>query len=81
MSQRETVLGSAYWASYLVNNDASGLCDEELAVADAWLERHGLQSAELWFTDEPFFSWNYGLHTGANVRGGDLLEYIIVRRH
>jgi hypothetical protein len=29
--------GQAYWASYFVNGDASGLDDREIAEADAWL--------------------------------------------
>ena len=28
----------AYWASYLINNDASSLDEAELAQAKAWLE-------------------------------------------
>jgi hypothetical protein len=69
----ETAKGSAYWASYLINGDASGINPEEQALADAWLEREGgsVVSCE----DEPFFSWFYGFHTGADCQGGDLLEY------
>lgn len=31
--------GLAYWASYLINGDASGLDDREIAACDAWLAR------------------------------------------
>lgn len=75
-----TMPASAYWASYLVNSDASGLTDEELALADAWLTRQGLETADFWFVEEPYFSWSYGLHTGAECAGGDLLDYQVTRR-
>ena len=32
-------IGAACWASYLINGDASGLSEEERALADAWCER------------------------------------------
>jgi hypothetical protein len=71
----ETIQGSAYWASYLINNDASGLTDAELATCDAWLVANGLEHAEFVDVDEPYFSWSYGFHTGAECQGGDLAEY------
>jgi hypothetical protein len=77
---QEIIAASAYWASYLCNNDASGLTDAELATADAWLVAHGLERADFWFDSEPYFSWSYGFHTGADCRGGDLLDYIVTRR-
>jgi hypothetical protein len=67
--------GSAYWASYLINNDASGLTDEEVALADAWLVANGLEHSPCVDVGEPFFSWSYGFHTGADCQGGDLAEY------
>lgn len=30
------------WASYLINNDASGMDDSDKAQCDAWLMREGL---------------------------------------
>ncbi len=33
-----TATGFAYWASYLINGDASGLDDNERACADAFAE-------------------------------------------
>lgn len=32
----------AYWASYLINGDASGLDDAEARECDAWIARIGL---------------------------------------
>jgi hypothetical protein len=60
-------LGSAYWASYLINGDASGMTDEEIALAETWLERVGGDVVDC---GEPFFSWSYGLHTGTQCAGG-----------
>lgn len=77
--REETVRASAYWARYLINNDASGLSDAELAVADAWLQREGLERAVFVDVGEPHFSWSYGMHTGDGVRGGDLADYTVLR--
>lgn len=81
------VTGAAYWASYLVNGDASGLEPEEKALADAWLERLGegvrvvdVERDEDGEACEARFSWSYGLHTGADVSGGDLLDYVTHHR-
>lgn len=70
-----TIQGSAHWASYLVNGDASGLTDSELAVCDAWLVQNALEHAPIVDCGEPYFSWSYGLHTSADCQGGDLVEY------
>jgi hypothetical protein len=67
-------IGAAYWASYLINGDASGMSDEERRLADAWLARVG---GEVVDCGEPFFTWSYGLHTGADCAGGDVVEYTI----
>ena len=32
-------IGAACWASYLINGDASGISNDERALADAWCER------------------------------------------
>ena len=65
-----TIQGSAYWASYLINGDASGLSDSELATCDAWLVQNALERREFVDVGEPYFSWSYGLHTGADCQGG-----------
>lgn len=72
--QVETFKGSAYWASYLINGDASGLEPREIELCDAWRARIApfyIVSCD----DESYFSWSYGLHTGGDCRGGDLLDY------
>lgn len=76
------VTGSAAWASYLINGDASGIDDREKALADAWLERNAVASVIDTERDEdgdgaePYFSWSYGFHTGDDCSGGNLLDYV-----
>lgn len=50
------VIGPAFWASYLVNGDASGLTADEKARADAWLARESVRVVSTaddteWFTN------------------------------
>ena len=78
-------VGSAYWASYLINGDSSGLDERDIALCDAWCE--GLAPAyvvsiadceETGEREEPWFSWSYGLHTGdPDSQGGDCLTYVL----
>lgn len=74
----------AYWASYLVNGDSSGLSDREIDLADKWQaghapayvvdvarDRHGLAA-------DSYFSWHYGMISGdAESVGGELLDYVL----
>lgn len=78
-----TVTGPAYWASYFINGDASGLSAEEKAQADAWLAREGVASVACDAADEdgeplgPRFTWSFGLHAPeCGVSGGDVLDYL-----
>ena len=71
----------AYWASYLINGDASGFdiantpddpdagTRQQLEI-DAWLESEGFPR----FVDcgEQYFSW----HNDATNLGGDVCDYI-----
>jgi hypothetical protein len=78
-------IGSAYWASYLINGDASGLEDKEIALADAWQKRLApayvvdvARDEETGESEDPWFSWSYGLHTGdPTCSGGDCLTYVL----
>ncbi len=36
------ITAPSHWASYLINDDASGLEDDEQAQCDAWIEAEGL---------------------------------------
>jgi hypothetical protein len=39
-----TAIAPAYWASLLINGDASGMEEHEVEAAEAWLVREGLPS-------------------------------------
>ena len=70
-------LGSAYWASYLINGDASGIDERNERLADNWLASHNAFEA-VDCADESEFSWRYGDETGDETcTGGDLLEYTL----
>lgn len=60
----------AYWASYLINGDASGIDEDDKAAADAFIAKHNLPgpvscSEESWFARS----------NDASRLGGDVLEY------
>jgi hypothetical protein len=48
-----------YWASYLINGDASGLFDKEQEEIERFLSRKGL-GACLDCSEEPEFLWSQG---------------------
>jgi len=47
----------SYWASYLINGDASGMDDEEITACDAWIKREGLGSP-CGCTEAGFVKWH-----------------------
>ena len=66
-----------FWASYLINGDASSLKDGEKAHIDAYLKTQGILSVlDCAYADESFFSCWFSLHGGTS-EGGDLLEYTV----
>lgn len=65
-----------YWASYLVNGDASGMEDNEQAQVDSWLEREELTAwtcADV--SDNSWFSHG----NDATRLGGDVARYTFVK--
>ena len=60
-----------YWASYLINGDASGLEPGEQEQIDAFLAREGLDSP-VDCSEEPSFSRFNDAGTGL---AGDVLDY------
>lgn len=70
-----TITGPAYWASYLINGDSSGMEDSEIAACDAWVEAQAPWYIVSTTEEEPRFTWSYDLH-GGTARGGDVLDYI-----
>ena len=77
-----TITAPAYWASYFVNSDASGLSVEEKTQADAWLAREGVKIVDVVRYDdgeatESRFTWSYRLYNPeADCCGGDVLDYV-----
>lgn len=47
MIQVSTEIGSATWASYIINGDATGIDDDDRALADAWLEKVSADGGEV----------------------------------
>jgi hypothetical protein len=75
----DTVKGDPHWASYFVNGDDSGLDDDEIALADKWYEDNVPEGWSITdVSDEPEFSWSYGMYTGdPHAKGGELVDYTI----
>jgi hypothetical protein len=71
-------IGAACWASYLINGDASGLTDEERKLADAWCDRELGHDDAIVDCGEPYFTKHYDLFTGADYRGGDVVDYRVL---
>ena len=61
----------AFWASYLVNGDPSGMSDREIRACDAYMARCPGSIVDV---GEPYFSWSFDLN-GGDAKGGDLAEY------
>ena len=63
----------AYWASYLINGDASGLKDGEQAAIDAFISKES-KPRPIYFVDvgESYFARS----NDANSLGGDVADYV-----
>lgn len=78
-------VGSAYWACYLINGDSSGMEQPEIDLCDQWCDNQspayvvGIADCEdTGETEDPWFSWSYGLYTGdPESSGGECLTYIL----
>ena len=68
-----TYTAPAFWACYLINNDCSGMDDNEIKAGDSWIE--GLRlGAPVDATDEPAFtSWHDAID--CYPFAADCLEY------
>lgn len=84
------LIGAACWASALINGDYSGLDESETAALNQWLaiELNGDRRRVLDIkravdavdneSEDPWFSWSFGLFTHSDTRGGELLTYIAI---
>lgn len=64
----------AYWASYLVNGDASGLSAEDKVACDAFLAREALSRASFADCSEQYFSRT----NDAGTMAGDVCEFTAI---
>jgi hypothetical protein len=72
----EQYLLPIYWASYLINGDATGLEPNEVSEIDQFLQANDLGPC-LMVGAESWFSWR----NDATTLGGDVVEYTFpVRR-
>lgn len=74
MMEIDKVEAPEVWASYLINGDASGLDDEEIALADAYFD--GLEVIDC--AEEGRFTWSYDLYGDPRFKGGSVLEYTVI---
>ena len=73
-----TITGPAHWASYLVDGDASGLTQVEIAQADAWCKREGFREVLGITDDEPHFTWSMRLYAPElDCEGGYVTDYFV----
>lgn len=84
--ETDTVTAPDYWASYLINGDASGLDDHEQKLCDDYfadLESQGWHVVDVARDEtgeayESRFTWMYSMY-GGNAQGGSVIDYVILR--
>ena len=69
----ETYILPAYWASYLINGDDSGISGQDKAECDQWLESNG--NPNIVDCGESYFSWD----NEATTLGGDVCDYTALK--
>jgi hypothetical protein len=73
--QFETTKMPAFWASYLINGDASGITLVERHAIDAYFKRNDIVDV-VDCADEAHFSKCFDLYGGDELEG-DILEYTV----
>ncbi len=67
MIQTETYILPAYWASALINDDYSGMNDEEIAILNTWYDKIKPGSC-VGCSEVEYFTWRNDAYTiGCNV--------------
>ena len=71
----------AYWASYIINGDGSGLEPGEKEIADRAIKREcGDEWTIIDCSEEARFTWSYRLYNPeADCEGGEVLDYTAIR--
>lgn len=72
----ENITGPVYWASYLVNNDVSGINAAERVRVDSWLIRNGVKNVLSIMEDSERFTWHNRLYDPSGPEGGEVCEYV-----
>lgn len=81
-SETLTITLPDYWASYIINGDASGLTEDERAICDRAIER---ECGDDWtivdVSDDGLrFTWSYRLYNPeADCDGGSVVDYTAIR--
>lgn len=76
MIETTTITAPAYWASYLINNDATGLTKAEQAACDRWCQQKGpWRIVSTRDQAEPYFTWSFQDY-GGSEKGGEVLDYV-----
>ncbi len=71
----EEIDGVAFWASYLINDDCSGMEDSEIELANKWLESIAPYYPVSIVEDSERFTWRGELY-GADCAGVTVCTYI-----
>jgi len=72
------ITGLTYWASYLINGDASGMEDAELDQCERWLRENSVRHVVSIVDDSERFTNRAGLLCGIGLPfdGADVCEYV-----
>lgn len=67
----------AYYASAIINNDWSGLVEQESDELKSFLSKEGLLTSDFYLSEiEPYFSWKNDM----NFLGGDVFDFIVFEK-
>lgn len=67
----------AYWASYLINGDDSGMFEKDKRDCADFLAKEGISASDFVDCGESYFSWR----NDATDLGGDVCDFVCVVRN